>query len=94
MRLLDELGGDVEDGVAWYNDRRVGLGDEFELLVYTTIASLPSRMAHPARDKTGFHPLRLSRFTAVLYYDTTSNEIIVAGLLVGGRSTSRLFGRG
>lgn len=94
VRLLSELNADLNEAVRWYNERLDGLGNHFEDLVYSTIESLPTRMAHPARDETGYHPLRLSRFTAVLYYDTSPNEIIVAGLLVGGRSTSNLIGRG
>ena len=94
VRLLSELDADVTEAVDWYNERRDRLGDEFEAMVYETIQSLPMRMTHPARDRTGYHPLRLSRFTAVLYYDTHPDEIVVAGLLVGGRSTSNLIGRG
>lgn len=93
VRLLLELDADVTEAVDWYNERRDGLGDEFESLVYHTIESLPTRMVHPARDQTGYHPLRLTRFTAVLYYATFPDEIIVAGLLVGGRSKSNLLGR-
>jgi len=94
VRLLSELEADVTEAVDWYKGRRDGLGDEFETLLYETIQSLPTRMTHPARDRTGYHPLRLSRFTTVLYYDTNQEEIVVAGLLVGGRSTSNLIGRG
>jgi len=93
VRLLPELNEDLDEAVSWYNARLEGLGNQFEDLVYTTIESLPTRMVHPARDETGYHPLRLSRFTAVLYYDTSPIEIVVAGLLVGGRSTSNLIGR-
>ena len=93
VRLLAELDEDLTEAVDWYNERRDGLGDEFEVLVYQTIESLPTRITHPARDQTGYHPLRLSRFTAVLYYDTRPEVIVVIGLLVGGRSTSNLIGR-
>lgn len=94
VRLLSELDVDVIEAVDWYNERRDGLGDEFETLLYETIQSRPTRMTHPTRDRTGYHPLRLSRFTAVLDYDTSHEKIVVAGLLVGGRSTSNLTGRG
>ncbi len=94
VRLLSELNADLDEAVRWYNERLDGLGSQFEDLVYSTIEALPTRMAHPARDETGYHPLRLSRFTAVLYYDIRPNEIVIAGLLVGGRSTSNLIGRG
>ena len=93
IRLLAEVDADVTEAVDWYNERRCGLGDEFEELVYATVASLPARTVHPARDATGYHPLRLSRFTAVLYYDVLPETIVVAGVLVGGRSTSNLLGR-
>ena len=94
VRLLSELYDDVTEAVDWYSERRDGLGDEFEALVYETIQSLPTRMTHPARDRTGYHPIRLSRFTHVLYYDAHPEEFAVAGILVGGRSTSNLIGRG
>jgi len=53
VRLLSELDADVTEAVDWYNERRDGLGDEFEAMVYETIQSLPMRMTHPARDRTG-----------------------------------------
>ena len=94
LRLLPELDDDITEAVEWYNGRRDRLGDEFEDLVYATISSLPDRIAHPACDHTGYHPLRLSRFTAVLYYSVSPSGIIVAGPLTGGRSDSNLLGCG
>ena len=59
-----------------------------------TVRTLPNVSLHHAIDETGYRPIRMRRFTAVIYYNLSDSEIVVVGVLVNGRSASALKDRG
>lgn len=71
-----------------------GLGDEFVDLFFDVVNGLSQGAIHSSIDETGYRPKRMPRFTAVIYYDVTDLQIVVVGVLVNGRSTANLKGRG
>ena len=93
VRLLDEVYDDVSSAVYWYEKRCTGLGEDFSQLFFSLVERLPEQAFHHAIDDTGYRPLRMPRFTAVVYYAIEADEIVVAGVMVGGRSASNLLGR-
>jgi len=52
--------------MAWFDERRVGLGDELEAEFYAAVLVVQDRTYSFAADHTGYRPCRLRRFTAVL----------------------------
>ena len=96
----DEVFEDLRPSVAWLNSRKLGLGLELEEEFYATVAVVRGRPYSYAVDHTGLRPLRLRRFTAVLYYKIEealfpeSPVVIIVGLLVGGRDETCLKYRG
>ena len=94
IRLVDEVYLDLRCARDWYDEKRGGLGDEFVDLFFTIARGLPIDTLHCSIDETGYRPKRMPRFTAVIYYDLTDSEIVVVGVLVNGRSSSNLKGRG
>ena len=94
IRLVDEVYHDLRTSRDWYDKKRDGLGDEFVELFFDVVRGLPHGAMHSSIDETGYRPKRMPRFTAVIYYDLTDSEIVVVGVLVNGRSTSNLEGRG
>lgn len=94
IRLVDEVYQDLRTSRDWYDKKRNGLGDEFVDLFFDTVNSLLHTAMHCSIDVTGYRPKRMQRFTAVIYYDLSNTEIVVVGVLVNGRSTSNLSGRG
>lgn len=94
IRLVDEVYQDLRTSRDWYDKKRDGLGDEFVELFFDIVRGLPHGAMHCSIDETGYRPKRMPRFTAVIYYDMTDSEILIVGVLVNGRSTSNLEGRG
>ena len=93
VRFLAEVYDDLSTTMAWLNNRRVGLGDEFESEFFASIATICDRPDTFASDHTGYRACRLRRFSAVLYFRIENNLIIVAGVFMGGRSESKLQNR-
>jgi hypothetical protein len=94
LRLVGEVYDDLRTSRDWYDRKRDGLGDEFLELFFEVVNGLPHCAVHSSVDETGYRPKRMPRFTAVLYYDLTDSQIVIVGVLVNGRSTSNLRGRG
>jgi hypothetical protein len=94
IRLVDEIYLDLRSASDWYEEKRGGLGDEFVDLFFTIAEGLPNVALHCSTDETGYRPKRMPRFTAVIYYHLADSEIVVVGVLVNGRSSSNLKGRG
>ena len=100
VRYADEVFDDLRPSVDWLNSRKPGLGFEFEDEFYATVAVVRGRPYSYAVDHTGLRPLRLRRFTAVLYYEIQESllpdlsVVVIVGLLVGGRDETCLKYRG
>ena len=94
VRLVDDVYLDLRSARDWYDEKRDGLGDEFADLFFTIARSLPTVSLHHPIDETGYRPIRMPRFTAVIYYDLTESQIVIVGVLVIGRSSSALRTRG
>ncbi len=100
VRYADEVFDDLRRSVDWLNSRKPGLGLELEDEFYATVAVVRGRPHFYAVDHTGLRPLRLRRFTAVLYYKIEetlfpdSPIIVIVGLLMGGRDEQCLRYRG
>jgi hypothetical protein len=94
LRLVDEVYLDIRTARDWYDGKSIGLGDEFADLFFSIARGLPGVSLHHAIDETGYRPIRMPRFTAVIYYDLSDSEIVVVGVLVNGRSASILKNRG
>lgn len=94
IRLVDEVYDDLRTSRDWYDKKRDGLGDEFVELFFDVVNGLRHCTVHTSVDETGYRPKRMPRFTAVIYYDLADSQIVIVGVLVNGRSTSNLKGRG
>ena len=94
VRLVDEVYLDLRSAGNWYDRKSIGLGDEFADLFFSIARGLPDVSLHHAIDETGYRPIRMPRFTAVIYYELSDFEIVVVGVLVNGRSASVLKNRG
>jgi hypothetical protein len=100
VRYASEVFDDLRPSVDWLNSRKPGLGFEPEDEFCDSVAVVRGRPYSYAVNHTGLRPLRLRRFTAVLYYKIeeslipASPVIVIVGLLVGGRDEQCLRYRG
>jgi len=96
VRYADEVFDDLRPSVDWLNTFKPGLGFELEEEFYASVAVVRGRPFSYAVDHTGFRPVRLRRFTAVLYFKIEESlvrdapAIVIVGLIVGGRDEQRL----
>jgi len=93
-RFLDEVFDDIASTVEWLDERREGLGLEFESAFFSAVRTARSRPESFATDKTGYRPVRLEKFSAVMYFAIEDEVIVVAGVFMGGRSEATLRKRG
>ncbi len=80
LRFLPEVEEDVIAGYAWYEEKAIGLGEEFLRLFYAYAGEV-SR--NPLLSRKVYHEFRrrlLWRFPYAIYFRIEGNEIVVFGL--------------
>ena len=93
-RFLAEVLDDLETTMNWLDSRREGLGEEFEFEFLSAVQVARSRPDTFSADQTGYRPVKLKRFSAVMYFTIENNVVVVGGVFMGGRSESQLRNRG
>ncbi|MEI9961738.1 MAG: type II toxin-antitoxin system RelE/ParE family toxin [Limisphaerales bacterium] len=81
---------EFEDAVAWYNEQRPGLGEEFRMEVNRTLQQIlhsPERFRLTTRIT---HKAVLHRFPYSLYYSIELDAINVASVFHGARNPEEL----
>ena len=78
----------------WLDRRRDGLGKEFESEFFSAVQAAKSRPDTFSTDQTGYRPVKLKRFSAVMYFTVEDDVVVVGGVFMSGRSESQLRNRG
>ena len=89
-----EVEDDVVAAVAWYDDKRRGLGEEFLSEYLAAIRRIRENPLQFAIAGNGLHPCRLKRFSYIVHFDVNGNDILVVALMAGGRDDSAFIHRG
>lgn len=85
---------DLLRGIRWFDRIALGLGDQFQIEFYDALERVKQNPDLFAPNHTGFHPCRLKRFTAVLYFRIDGDFIVVVGLFTSGENETVLQNRG
>ena len=88
-----ELEDDVVDAIAWYDDKRPGLG---EMLLVEYLAAIGRIRDNPllfAVAANGLRPCRLKRFSYIVHFDVDGNDVLIVALMAGGRDDSAFIHR-
>jgi hypothetical protein len=93
-RFVDEIYDDLDTTMEWLDEKREGLGDEFETEFFATVNAAKSRPESYSINQTGYRTIPLKRFSAVTYFSIEQDIVVIVGVLMGGRSESNLRGRG
>lgn len=88
-----EVEDDVVDAVAWYDDKRAGLGNEFLLEYLAAIQRICDNPLLFAVAANGLRPCRVKRFSYIVHFDLDGNNILVVALMGGGRDNSAFVHR-
>lgn len=83
-----EVEDDVVDAVAWYDDKRAGLGDEFLLEYLGAIQRIRDNPLLFAIAANGLRPCRVKRFSYIVHFVLDGNNVLVVALMGGGRDNS------
>lgn len=85
LSFRPEVADDLVAAVAWYDDKRHGLGDDFlseYLAAITRVHENPLRFAVAAN---GLRPCRLKRFAYIIHFHLDGRQIQVVAVMAGGR---------
>ena len=93
-RFVEEVYEDLETTIEWLDDKQIGLGHEFESEFFAAVNVARTNSTSYAIDQTGYRPIPLKRFSAVMYFSIEQDIIVVAGVFMGGRSETNLRDRG
>ncbi len=85
---------DLASAAIWYDDQRIGLGDEFLAEYRVTLDYLMEQPLLRAEDKCGMRFWVLKRFPYRICYYVRNDEIVVAAVFHVRRNPARLRSRG
>ncbi len=88
-----EVEDDVVDAVAWYDDKRTGLGDECPLEYLAGIRLIRDNPLLFSIAANGLRPCRLKQFSYIIHLNVDGNDILFVALMGGGRDDSALAHR-
>lgn len=88
VRYRPEVEDDLREAASWYEQKRVGLGDEFLTEFWSAIDTVTERPLSFALSEVGLRACRLLRFPYVIHFRHSENEILVVAVMFGGRDTS------
>ena len=88
-----ELEDDVVDAIAWYDDKRPGLGEMFFVEYLAAIGRIRDNPRLFAVAANGLRPCRLKRFSYIIHFDVDGNDVLIVALMAGGRDDSAFIHR-
>jgi len=89
-----EIEDDVVDAATWYDNKLLGLGDEFVAEYVAAIKRIQDNPLLFAVAKNGLRPCRLKRFSYIIHFDVDGNNVLIVALMGGGRDDSLIHRNG
>jgi plasmid stabilization system protein ParE len=89
-----EIPFDLASAATWYDDQRIGLGDEFLAEYRLALECMLEQPLLRAEEKRGMRFWLLKRFPYRICYYLRSDEIVVAAVFHVRRNPARLRNRG
>lgn len=80
LHFLPEVEEDVVNGYAWYENKSLGLGEEFLRVFYACAVELPRNPLLYPKVYREFRRRLFRRFPYAIYFTIKENQIIVIGL--------------
>ncbi len=80
LHFLSEVEEDVVNGYVWYENKSLGLGEEFLRVFYTCAVELPRNPLLYPKVYRDYRRRLFRRFPYAIYFTIKENQIIVIGL--------------
>ena len=93
LSFRPEVEDDVVEAVAWYDDKRTGLGDEFLAEYLAAIRRIRDNPLLFAVAANGLRPCRLQRFSYIVHFVVNGNDLLVVAVMNGGRDDAAFLHR-
>jgi hypothetical protein len=90
LRFLAEVEGDLLTGRAWYEEKSLGLGEEFLRVFYTCSQELTRNPMAYQKVHREFRRCLLRRFPYAIYFRVADDCVIVFGLFHCARDPRKL----
>jgi len=90
LRFLPEVETDVHNGRLWYEEKSLGLGEEFLRVFYTCSEELARNPLAHQKVHGEFRRYLLRRFPYAIYFRIEEDRVIVFGLFHCARDPRRL----
>ncbi len=85
---------DLIDASLWYDEKRLGLGDEFIVEYLAAIRRIVDNPFLFSVAANKLRPCRLKRFSYIIHYEVDANDILVVAVMGIGRDVSAFINRG
>ena len=92
LRFLPEIEEDVMGGYTWYEEKAIGLGEEFLRIFYACASEIPRNPLLYPKVHHEFRRRLLKRFPYALYFKIKDREIVVFGLFHCARDPHSIRG--
>ncbi|NLS92551.1 MAG: type II toxin-antitoxin system RelE/ParE family toxin [Planctomycetaceae bacterium] len=93
FRFRPEVPDDIGEICRWYNERRVGLGQEFVEELYATLSRIEADPELYVTTYRDIRSVRLHRFPCVVHYRLLNDTILVLAVMHGRRDPATWQGR-
>jgi hypothetical protein len=93
LAVRPEVEDDLVEATLWYEDKRVGLGDEF---ISEYLAAVHRVLDNPllfAISSNGLRPCRLKRFSYIIHFTVEINQILIVAVIGAERDESAFIYR-
>jgi hypothetical protein len=93
LKYRPEIEDDVCESATWYDDKRLGLGDEFIADYVAAILRIQDNPLLFAVAQNGLRPCRLKRFPYIIHFKINGDDLLIVALMRGGRDDSSFIYR-
>jgi plasmid stabilization system protein ParE len=92
LRFIPDVEEDVMGGFTWYEEKAVGLGEEFLRTFYAGASGIPRNPTIYPKIHNEFRRRLLKRFPYAIYFTIEDHEIVVFGLFHCARDPHTIRG--
>ena len=82
-----EVEDDIDLAYHWYEEKSIGLGEEFLRVFYTSVSEIERYPLAWRKVYKEFRRCLIKRFPYAVYYTAGQKEILIYGLIHGARNT-------
>jgi len=80
-----EVEDDLVSAVAWYDDRRAGLGREFLVEYLAAVQRVHENPLQFGVAATGLRACRIKRFSYIIHFQTQGKRLLIVAVMSAGR---------